>query len=131
MKNLRKVTTAILATLLISSAASAQVINPSDADDFAVKYTGTEDNYLCFNVTVASALLRNAFLKVEDTNEGEIYSENFNKTATTVKFKIEKKQGQILTFKLTSGKNVFARTFTSDIKLVEQVTVSENSIASL
>jgi hypothetical protein len=131
MKNLKKIAIAIFAVTLFSVQANAQVSKSSNPNNFTVKYTGSEDGYLCFNVTMPTTMENNLFIKVEDKVEGELYGEQVKAATTTLKFRIEKKAGQELLFKLFEGKNVYEKSFTTNTKLVEQVIEKNNEIASL
>lgn len=132
MKNLKKISTAIFAVILFATAASAQT-NASLVTDnnFSVKFVGIEEDYLCFQVDIADLKNKEALLRIDDKIEGELYSENFSATTQTLKFRIEKKEGQELNFSLTSGKKVYSKSFTSTTKFSESTTVKENAIAVL
>jgi hypothetical protein len=130
MKNTTKTIVAIFTAILFASAANAQVANPT-TENFTVKYTGAEEGYICFDITMPSNAAQNVFVKVEDRKEGELFGENFTKTSTGLKFKIEKKDGQEIKFKIYNGKNVYEKSFTANTKLLEATIVDENIIAVL
>ncbi len=132
MKNLKNIGTAIFAFILFTSAASAQTKTTLDLNEnFSVKFVGIEENYLCFQVVITDLENKESFLRIEDKIEGELYSDNLYANTQTLKFRIEKKEGQELNFKLTSGKKVYSKSFTATTKLSESTTVKENAIAVL
>jgi hypothetical protein len=133
MKNLKKLTLAILFTTVFANVINAQaiaVVAKTNPTDFTVKFTGVNDGYLCFSAFLPTT--QNAkSIKVVDAEEGELYTELVNANINTVQFRIEKRAGQELTFKFYDGKNVSTKTFTANVKITESISVEENSIASL
>jgi hypothetical protein len=132
MKILKNITTAIFAVILFASAASAQRVQTAISEtDFTVKYVGIEENYLCFVVGVDNMLGKAAYLKIDDKVDGELFAETLKPTAQMIKFKIEKKAGQVINFKLSSGKKSYLKTFSASTILSEQTIVKENTVAAL
>ncbi len=132
MKNLKNISTAILAVILFAASASAQSSKLDKTEtNFSVKFVGIEDNYLCFQVDIADSYNKVASLKISDRNEGELYSNNVKIDAKTLNFRIEKKEGQELDFQLLSGGKLFSKTFSTNTKTIEKVIVQENEVAVL
>jgi hypothetical protein len=131
MKNLKNITTAILAVVLFSTAVSAQSLKTAKAGEpFTVKYIGNEEDYLYFQVEINSDN-NYSLLKINDKSEGELYSQSWKATAKTQTFKIEKKEGQQLNFKLLTGNKVYNKSFSATTSLVEKTIVNENDIVIL
>jgi hypothetical protein len=131
MKNLKNITTAILAVVLFSTAVSAQSLKAVKSEEpFTVKYIGNEEDYLYFQVEINSA---NSFslLKINDKAEGELYSQSWKANTKTQTFKIEKKDGQQLNFKLLTGNKVYNKSFSATTSLVEKTIVNENDVVVL
>ena len=104
MKNLKNITTAIVAVILFATSAAAQTAKPAAANEpFTVKYIGNEEDYLYFEVEINTGNSNFAMLKINDKEEGELYSQSLRKNLKPRTFKIEKKDGQELNFKLLSG----------------------------
>ncbi len=70
-------------------------------------------------------------LKINDKEEGELYSQSLRKNLKPRTFKIEKKDGQELNFKLLSGNKTYSKTFSASTILVEKTTVNENDVVIL
>jgi hypothetical protein len=124
---------AIASFVITANTVSAQAIHTSytiNAEEpFSVKYLGTEDNYLLFEVTVRSADLKPAALGISDKAEGELYAETFRTNLKVQKVKIEKRANQELEFKLSLGKAVYNKSFSANTSREENTTVSEKTTA--
>lgn len=131
MKNLKNITTAIIAVILFANTATAQTVSVSKDAPLTVKYLGSQEDYLIFQVEVNTASGNFALLKINDKADGELYSQSCKPTLKTQTFKIEKKDSQELSFKLLSGKNVYTKTFSSNTSLIEKTTVNENDMVIL
>lgn len=131
MKNLKNITTAIIAVILFANTATAQTVNVSKDAPLTVKYLGSQEDYLIFQVEVNTAGGNFALLKINDKADGELYSQSCKSTSKTQTFKIEKKDSQELSFKLLSGKNVYTKTFSSNTSIIEKTTVNENDMVIL
>ena len=132
MKNLKNITTAIVAVILFATSASAQTVKPAVANEpFTVKYIGNEEDYLYFEVEINTGNSNFAMLKINDKEEGELYSQSLRKNLKPRTFKIEKKDGQELNFKLLSGNKTYSKTFSASTILVEKTTVNENDVVIL
>jgi hypothetical protein len=132
MKNLKVVFTVMVATLLIGGTVKAQSsVAANIEDNFLVKFTGTEDNYLCFQVEVKGLNDNGTILKISDKQEGELYTQNWKAKAPFQVFKIEKKDGQQLIFNLQAGSKKFIKTFYTSTRFIESTVVEENSFVVL
>jgi hypothetical protein len=131
MKNLKNITTAIIAVMLFANTATAQTVSVSKDAPLTVKYLGSQEDYLIFQVEVNTAGDNFALLKINDKADGELYSQSCKSTSKTQTFKIEKRDSQELSFKLLSGKNVYTKTFSSNTSIIEKTTVNENDMVIL
>lgn len=132
MKNLKVVVTVMVATFLIGGTVKAQSFAAAKIEDnFSVKFTGTEDNYLCFQVEVKGLNEKGSVLKISDRQEGELYTQNWKVKAPFQAFKIEKKDGQQLIFNLQVGNKEFIKTFSATTRLIENTVVEENGFVVL
>jgi hypothetical protein len=134
MKNLKNITTAIIAVVLFVSAASAQTTvakTVKATEPFTVKYIGNEEDYLYFQVEINTGNSNYSLLKINDKAEGELYSQSWKSNAKFQTFKIEKKDGQQLDFKLLSGNKVYSKTFSATTTLVEKTVVNVNDVVVL
>jgi hypothetical protein len=131
MKNLKNITTAIIAVILFANTATAQTVSVSKDAPLTVKYLGSQEDYLIFQVEVNTAGDNFALLKINDKADGELYSQSCKSTSKTQTFKIEKRDSQELSFKLLSGKNVYTKTFSSNTSIIEKTTVNENDMVIL
>ncbi len=132
MKNLKNITTAIVAVILFATSAAAQTIKPAAANEtFTVKYIGNEEDYLYFQVEINTGSSNFTLLKINDREEGELYSQSLRTNLKAQTFKIEKKDGQELNFKLLSGNKTYSKTFSASTILIEKTTVNENDVVIL
>ena len=130
MKNV-KVLVAIVGLFLISTNLKAQANNGvSKADNFSVKFTGVQDDYLCFQVEINN-IENNSVLKITDKTEGELYTQNWKIKSPFQVFKIEKKDGQQLVFNLKTGNKEISKTFSATTRMVENTIVEENELVVL
>lgn len=134
MKNLKNIITAFIAVVLFTITASAQTTaaNTAKAEDaFTVKYIGNEENYLYFQVEINTGNNNFSLLKINDKAEGELYSQSWKSSLKMQTFKIEKKEGQQLNFRLLSGNKVYSKTFSANTSIKETTTVNENDMVVL
>jgi hypothetical protein len=134
MKNLKNISVAIIAVVLFATTAAAQttVVKTEKATaPFTVKYIGNEEDYLYFQVEINTGDNNFSLLKINDKSEGELYSQSWRPTLKIQTFKIEKKEGQELNFKLLSGKKVYSKTFSATTSINETTTVNENDMVVL
>lgn len=130
MKNL-KVFVSLVSLFVITTNLKAQAVNAANYEDnFSVKYTGVQNNYLCFQVEIKG--INNAIIfQISDKSEGELYSQNWKVKSPFQFFKIEKKDGQQLIFNLHIGKKEIIKTFTASTKMIEDTIVQENGLVIL
>ena len=130
MKNL-KVSLAIICLFLITTTLNAQISSTvKNEDNFSVKFTGIQDNYLCFQVEIKD-MYKNSVLKISDKTEGELYTQNWKVKSPYQIFKIEKKDGQQLIFNLQTGSKEITKIFSAKTKMIENTIVEENGLVVL
>ena len=130
MKNL-KVFVSIVSFFVITTALKAQTINAEKKEDnLSVKFTGVQDNYLCFQVEI-KGIGNNSILKISDKSEGELYTQNWKAKSPFQIFKIEKKDGQQLIFNLQMGSKEITKIFSARTKMIENTIVEENGLVIL
>lgn len=131
MKNFKKITTAIFAVIVTLNFATAQEVKPATpAEPFTVKYLGDEEDYLYFQVEINTGNNFSLF-KIDDKIEGELYAKSWKSSLKFQNFKIEKKEGQELNFKLMSGNKVYSKSFSANTSMIMQTTVKENDVVIL
>ena len=134
MKNLKNISVAIIAVVLFATTATAQktvATTEKSTEPFTVKYIGNEEDYLYFQVEINNVDNKFSLLKINDKAEGELYAQSWKPTLKLQTFKIEKKEGQELNFKLLSGKKVYSKTFSATTSRNETTTVNENDMVVL
>ena len=115
----------------MSTTLKAQAVNTVKYDDdFSVKFTGVQENYLCFQVEINN-VDNNSVLKISDKSEGELYTQNWKIKSPFQVFKIEKKDGQKLVFNLKTGNKEISKTFSATTKMVENTIIEENELVVL
>ena len=130
MKNL-KVSLAIICLFFITTTLNAQISSTvKNEDNFSVKFTGIQDNYLCFQVEIKD-MYKNSVLKISDKTEGELYTQNWKVKSPYQVFKIEKKDGQQLIFNLQTGSKEITKIFSAKTKMIENTIVEENGLVVL
>ena len=90
MKNLKNITTAIIAVLLFATTATAQTATAKTAkadEPFTVKYIGNEEDYLYFQVEINTGNSNFSLLKINDKAEGELYSQSWKPSLKVQTFK--------------------------------------------
>lgn len=129
MTTLRNIATAIAAVILFSTTAAAQTANATAANEpFTVKYIGNDEGYILFQVEVNTGDQNYSLLKINDKNEGELYSQSYKKSLKLTTFKIEKKDAQEISFRLMAGKKVYTKTFSTNTSTIEATSVNENDV---
>jgi hypothetical protein len=132
MKNLKNIATAITAVILFATTAAAQSVKTAAATEpLTVKYIGAEEDYLVFQVEIKADNNSFSLFKINDKTEGELFSQNLKATGNFKTFKIEKMDGQEISFKLLTGKKVYTKTFSATTSAVEKTTVNENDVVVL
>jgi hypothetical protein len=129
MKQLKNIVTAIAALVLFTTTAAAQQNKATET--LSVKYVGSEENYLVFQVEITGADAPYSFFKINDRAEGELYSQLVKTPFKKQTFKIEKLSGQELNFTLVVGNKVFAKSFTTVVNTIQETTVNENDVVKL
>jgi hypothetical protein len=127
MKNLRNIATAIIAVVLFSNAATAQTAKAAN-EPFTVKYIGNEEGYILFQVEFNTPANDFSLLKINDKNEGELYSQSYKKNVKPTTFKIEKKDAQEISFRLLAGKKEYIKTFYTSTSTTESTNVNEDDV---
>ena len=135
MKKLTTILVALAAILVLSNSLNAQSFQASYSvnaqEPFVVKYLGNDDNYLTFRITVQPEVAKRSTLAISDKSEGEIYATSLNSRFAYKTIKIEKREGQELSFKLVSGGKTYSKSFSVNTSNVETTTVSERDITRL
>jgi hypothetical protein len=135
MKKLTTILVALAAILVLSNSVNAQALQASysvnENAPFAVKYLGNDENYLTFRIAVEPTLAKRSTLVISDKSEGEIYVTGLNSRYAYKTIKIEKREGQELSFKLVSGGKTYSKSFSVNTSNVETTTVSERDITRL
>ncbi len=127
MKNVKNIIAALFVSAFFTTAASAQTIAQ---EPLTVKYIGTEENYLMFQVEVKAANNFSLF-KINDKSEGELFSQSWKNSNKPLTFKIEKKDAQELSFTLVSGKKAYIKNFATSTNVVETTNVNETEVVKL
>jgi len=120
-------------TLLVNANAQ-NVFNPASVksgEPLYVKYIETQGDYLIFTVEINAAISNKSTFKIDDAVEGELYSNTVNTSSKVQTMKIEKRENQVLDFKLVSGSTVYIKTFTTYAGVIEQSYAIEKGIAGL
>jgi hypothetical protein len=136
MSTFRNITAAAASLVLLSGIAHAQIAVPThysinNSGDFGVKYLGSDGDYLVFEVKIQSPLSDNASFRVEDSNDGTLYTSRIKDASKLTRVKIEKKDYQALNFKLVVGSKVYSKSFSVNTKMIDRTTVSESDITKL
>jgi len=92
------------------------------AEPLTVRYLGSQDDYLVFRVEISTGDIGHSTFIVEDAVEGELYTRSIYSNSKYQIMKIEKRENQVLDFKLLSEDKVYTKTFTTgkNDKLVQK-----------
>lgn len=137
MSTIKKIATAALSFVLIAGVANAQTAittsyaSVNNNEGFGVRYLGSDADYLVFEVKIETPVLETASFKVEDGNEGVLYSTTQKDISSVKRVKIEKKDYQSLNFKLVVGKKTYAKSFSVNTSMIERTNVAESEITKL
>lgn len=135
MTTLKNIAVAVASVVLFSNITSAQAVKASYSVNYeepmAVKYIGSDADYLTFQVSVKPGANSNVVFEIEDQYEGELYAANLATNFNAKTIKIERRDGQVLRFKLVVGKTVYTKSFSVNSNMVETTKVVENSITML
>jgi hypothetical protein len=132
MKTLKSIALILIAFTFMSNASMAQTnIALKNNNEFSVKYTGIEGEYICFLIETKGINTANKTLKINDKVEGELYMDNLTSDFTIQKFKIERKDGQVLIFNLSTGNKEYSKTYSFSTQLTENAVVKEDDLVML
>jgi hypothetical protein len=135
MKKLKNIAIAVAAVVIFSDISHAQSLEAGHAAKYeqplGVKYLGTDGEYLSFEVNIQPDGGDRLLFAIADENEGELYSSRFLPAKKVQTFKIEKRNGQKLDFKLEVGRKTFSKSFSVNTNAVEKTTVSESDLTVL
>ena len=135
MTKLKNIVIAIASIVIFTNITHAQAIKSSYLVNYeeplAVKYLGNDGNYLTFQVTMQSEMPGNALFEIADKNEGELYSSNVTTGSKVKTVKIEKRDQQVLNFKLVIGRKTYSKSFSVNTNKVETTTVAESEVTML
>jgi len=136
MTQLKNIAVAVASLVIFSNVTNAQAIKASYSvnaeEPMKVKYLGDDGEYLLFQVTLQAKTPSTSVFAIDDQSEGELYSTFLADTNKVQTVKIEKKaEGQVLDFKLVSGKKTYLKSFSVNKTLVETTTVAETAVTKL
>jgi hypothetical protein len=136
MTKFRNIVVAAMTILAFSNITNAQTVKASYSinaeDPLKVKYIGDDGEYLVFQVTLQSTEPSKARFVIEDKNDGELYVSGMTAALKVTTVKVEKAiDGQVLNFRLVSGKNKYEKSFSVNRNLVETTSVIERDITKL
>jgi hypothetical protein len=132
MKSLKSIAVILIASTFIGNTSMAQTNTTlKKNNNFSVKYTGVEGDYVCFLIEIKGIDAANKTLKINDKVEGELYAENWITTSTLQKFKVERKEGQVLIFNLSTGNKEYSKTYSFSTQLTENAVVKEDDLVIL
>ena len=136
MTQLKNIAVAVASLVIFSNVTNAQAIKASYSvnaeEPMKVKYLGDDGEYLLFQVTLQAKTPATSVFAIDDQQEGELYSALLADTNKVQTVKIEKKaEGQVLDFKLVSGKKTYLKSFSVNQSLIETTTVSETAVTKL
>lgn len=133
MTKFKNIAVAVASIVIFSNITHAQALKANYSANYEeplkVKYLGEDKGYLLFQVTLQSPT--NSLFAINDKAEGELYSSYFSDNFKVQTIKIEKRDEQILNFKLVQGKKVYNKSFSVNTNKVETTTVAENDITIL
>lgn len=135
MSKFKNLAVAIASLVIFTNITNAQALKENYSVNYeeplSVKYLSSDNEYLTFQVTFQSAIPGKAFFTIADKNEGVFYSSNFTPEYKVQNIKIEKRDGQVISFKLVLGKKTYSKSFSVNTSLVETTTVSESDLTRL
>jgi hypothetical protein len=118
MKKSIIIATAIFAASFATNANAQTAIKTNAglniSEPLSVKFLGSQDDYLVFRVEIKTGTANRSVFKIEDATEGELYSNTINTGTKYQLLKIEKRDFQVLDFKLVSENKVYTKTFTTE-----------------
>ncbi|MEP7108093.1 MAG: hypothetical protein ABI760_08920 [Ferruginibacter sp.] len=134
MTKLKNIAVALATIVIFTNITHAQALKANYQVNYeepmAVKYLGDDGDYLLFQVTLQPEIPGNALFAIADKKEGVFYtSRNPHFKVQTIK--IEKKDDQLLNFRLVIGKKTYSKSFSVNTKMIETTTVAERDITML
>lgn len=105
---------ASLTTNVVAQTAIADANRIVVPEPLTVRFIGSQDDYLVFRVEIKTGNVDHSILQIEDVSEGELYSSRINSNSKFQVMKIEKRENQVLDFKLISGKKIYTKTYTTE-----------------
>jgi hypothetical protein len=135
MTTLKNIAVAVATIVTFTNITQAQAAKASYSVNYeepmAIRYLGNDGEYLSFQVSVQPTVSGSAFFEISDKLEGSLYSLNLAPNFKVQTIKIEKRDEQVLNFKLVVGKRVYTKSFSVNTSEVETTTVSETDITRL
>lgn len=135
MKKLIIISAAVLSVGLpmnyVQAQSTSNVNSINAAVPLSVEFVGTEADYLVFRVEIKTGTVNHSVLEVADAVEGELYSSNITTNTKFQTMKIEKRNNQVLDFKLVSAKSVYVKTFVTGTDSIEHVETYQRAVAGL
>jgi hypothetical protein len=137
MTKLKNIAVAIASIVIFTNITQGQTLEKKGLpvnyeEPMAVKYLGNDGGYLTFRVTVNADMAPKTSFVIADQREGDLYSSTIKPGEVVKTIKIEKRDGQVLNFKLVVGsKTAYLKSFSVDTKEEEKTIVSEGDISRL
>lgn len=103
------VATVVTAQPTIAAKKKTEITEP-----LTVRFLGSDNDYLIFRVEIKTGNISSSEFRVEDASEGVLYANSLSTNSKYQLMKIEKRDYQVLDFKLVSGKKIYVKTFTTD-----------------
>ncbi len=136
MSTLKNIAVAVASIVIFTNITNAQqAVKASYSVNYeeplAVNFISSDGEYLTFKVSVKPVVTGNAVFEIEDRNEGKLYATSLSSNFNVKTIKIEKREGQVLNFKLVVGKTTYTKSFSVNTNKVETTTVAESDITIL
>ena len=128
---MKKIFLSICICILAQFATAQTVTSKVTPEPLSVKYIGSEEGYLLFQVEVNTDKNSFSLFKINDKAEGELFSQGWKVNTRPQTFKIEKKDLQELSFTLLAGKKTYTKSFSTNASVIETITVSETEVVKL
>lgn len=135
MTTLKNIAVAVATIVIFTNITQAQAVKARYSVNYeepmAIKYLGNDGEYLSFQVSVQPSVSGSAFFEVSDKLEGSLYATSLAPNFKVQTIKIEKRDDQVLNFKLVVGKRIYTKSFSINTSEVETTTVLETDITRL
>jgi len=136
MTKLKTIVAAVASLVIFTNIAHAQTATSTNyqanyAEPLTVKYLGSEGDYLYFEVSLKPQTEGKAKFEIVDKNEGAFYAAGVSNDFKVKTYKVEKREDQVLDFRLHFGKKTYSKTFSINTSLVENTTVAAGDITKL